>query len=126
MPTSTTQPEGGTELTSIDPDRTGGTATASRRADGARPRPDIGPARRSTETKAAFKTTELIAYVAAVIAVLIAGMIIDESDAGGLGGRQVWLYVTILTVGYMLSRGLAKSGSRDPYWDDSGNGRGDR
>jgi len=74
--------------------------------------------RRSTETKAAFKTTELIAYVAAVIAVLAAGMIIDESDAGGLGARQVWLYVTILTVGYLLSRGLAKSGSRDPYWED--------
>jgi hypothetical protein len=49
----------------------------------------------------------------------------DQSDAGGLGGRQVWLSVTILTVGYMLSRGLAKSGSRDPYWDDDGRGRGD-
>jgi len=73
--------------------------------------------RRSTETKAAFKTTELMAYVAAVVAVLIAGMVIDESDAGGLGARQVWLYVTILTVGYLLSRGLAKSGSRDPYWE---------
>jgi hypothetical protein len=88
------------------------------RADGAstgRPR----PARRSsTETKAAFKTTEMIAYVAAVVAVLIAGAVIDSSDAGSLGGRQVWLYVTILTVGYMVSRGLAKSGSRDPYWDD--------
>jgi hypothetical protein len=59
-----------------------------------------------------------MAYVAAVAAVLIAGMIIDQADAGGLGARQVWLYVTILTVGYMLSRGLAKSGSRDPYWDD--------
>jgi len=27
--------------------------------------------------------------------------------------------VTILTVGYMVSRGLAKSGSREPYTDDS-------
>ncbi len=76
--------------------------------------------RESTETKAAFKTTELIAYVAAVVGVLIAGMVIDQSDAGGLGARQVWLYVTILTVGYMVSRGLAKSGSRDPYWEDDG------
>jgi hypothetical protein len=77
------------------------------------------PARRSsTETKAAFKTTEMIAYVAAVVAVLIAGAVIDSNDAGSLGGRQVWLYVTVLTVGYMVSRGLAKSGSRDPYWDD--------
>jgi hypothetical protein len=76
------------------------------------------PQRRSTETKAAFKTTEMIAYVAAVVGVLIAGLVIDSNDAGSLGGRQVWLYVTVLTVGYMVSRGLAKSGSRDPYWDD--------
>ena len=74
--------------------------------------------RKSTETKAAFKTTELMAYVAAVVGVLIAGAVIDESNAGGLGAKQVWLYVTILTVGYMVSRGLAKSGSRDPYTDD--------
>jgi len=74
--------------------------------------------RRTTETKAAFKTTELIAYVVAVVGVLIAAMIVDESDAGGFGARQAWLYVTVLTVGYMISRGLAKSGSREPYTDD--------
>jgi hypothetical protein len=74
--------------------------------------------RRTTETKASFKTTELIAYVVAVFGVLVAGMIVDQADAGGLGAKQVWLYVTILTVGYMISRGLAKSGSRDPYTDD--------
>ena len=73
--------------------------------------------RRSTETKAAFKTTELIAYVVAVAGVLIAAALVDEADAGGLGARQAWLYVTILTVGYMISRGLAKSGSREPYTD---------
>jgi len=76
------------------------------------------PVRKSTETKAAFKTTELIAFVAAVAAVLLAAAIVDESDAGGMGAKQAWLYVTILTVGYMVSRGLAKSGSRDPYTDD--------
>ena len=77
--------------------------------------------RKSTETKAAFKTTELMAYVAAVVGVLIAGAVIDESNAGGLGAKQVWLYVTILTVGYMVSRGLAKSGSSDPYDADDTN-----
>lgn len=71
--------------------------------------------RSSTETKSALKTTELIAYVAAVVGVLIAAAIVDQSDAGGLGARQAWLYITILTVGYLVSRGLAKSGSRDPY-----------
>jgi hypothetical protein len=28
------------------------------------------------------------------------------------------LYVTLLTIGYMVSRGLAKSGSREPYTED--------
>jgi len=31
--------------------------------------------------------------------------------------HQVWLYATILTVGYMISRGLAKSGSHEHYDD---------
>jgi hypothetical protein len=79
---------------------------------------DRGPVRRSTETKSAFKTTEMIAYVVAVVGVLIAALVVDQPDAGGLGAKQAWLYVTILTVGYMVSRGLAKSGSRDPYTED--------
>jgi hypothetical protein len=71
--------------------------------------------RLSTETKAAFKTTEFFAFIAVLVGILVAAMVIDETDAGGFGARQAWLYVTILTVGYMVSRGLAKSGSRDPY-----------
>lgn len=76
--------------------------------------------RLTTETKSAFKTTEFIAYALSVVGVLIAASIIDQDDAGGLGARQAWLYVTILTVGYMLSRGFAKSGSRDPYTEHDG------
>jgi hypothetical protein len=79
---------------------------------------DRGPVRRSTETKSAFQTTEMIAYVVATIGVLIAGLVVDQADAGGLGAKQAWLYVTILTVGYMVSRGLAKAGSRQPYDED--------
>jgi hypothetical protein len=71
--------------------------------------------RRTTETKASFKTTEFLSYIAVLAGILIAGGVIDEANAGGMGARQVWLYATILTVGYMISRGLAKSGSRDPY-----------
>jgi hypothetical protein len=71
--------------------------------------------RLSTETKAAFKTTEFFAFVAVLAGILIAGAVVDASNAGGFGARQVWLYATILTVGYMVSRGLAKSGARDPY-----------
>ena len=67
----------------------------------------------STETKSAYKTTELIVYVVAVAGVLIASMIVDAS----FGADPAWRYVTYLTVGYMISRGLAKAGSREPYRD---------
>jgi hypothetical protein len=43
---------------------------------------------------------------------------VDEANNGGLGAKQAWLYVTILTVGYTISRGLAKSGSREPHTAD--------
>jgi di/tricarboxylate transporter len=76
--------------------------------------------RRITETKAAFKTTEFISYVVVLVGILIAGAV---TKAGGgaddrLLAKHAWLYVTILTVGYMISRGLAKSGVREPYTDD--------
>jgi hypothetical protein len=74
--------------------------------------------RRETETKASFKTTEFFAFLAVLVGVLIAAAMVDEGNSGSLGAKQAWLYVTILTVGYMVSRGLAKSGSRDPYTDD--------
>ena len=64
---------------------------------------------KGTETKAAFKTTELIVYVLASALVLIAGLIVDGFDA-----TETWRYFTYLTIGYMVSRGLAKSGSRNP------------
>ena len=63
-----------------------------------------------TETKAAFKTTELIVYVLAVLGVLIAAALVDNS----FWADPAWRYVTYLTVGYLVSRGLAKSGSRNP------------
>ena len=72
---------------------------------------DATPRRLSTETKASFKTTELIVYV---VAVLVAAAVTDNGDDGqGFGARSAWLYVSLLTIGYMISRGLAKSGSRE-------------
>jgi hypothetical protein len=76
------------------------------------------PARRiSTETKASVKTSELIAYVVVAIAVLIASAVVDAED---FGAQDAWFLVTLLTIGYMVSRGLAKSGSRDYYDDEVG------
>ena len=66
------------------------------------------------ETKAAFKTTEFMAYVASVIGVLVASAIDDAID-----GRLAWILVAALGIGYMLSRGLAKSGSRHREGNDT-------
>jgi hypothetical protein len=74
--------------------------------------------RLSTETKASFKTTEFFAYLAVLVGILISAGMVDEANAGGFGAKQAWLYATILTVGYMVSRGLAKAGSREPYAED--------
>jgi hypothetical protein len=76
--------------------------------------------RLTTETKAAIKTTEFYAYLVVLAGLLLAGLMTSAGDGHDdrFQAHQVWLYATILTVGYMLSRGLAKSGSRDPYTDD--------
>lgn len=90
-------------------------------------RPTARTRRISTETKAAFKTTEFWVFIAMCVAVLIASMTVgSDSNATAHGGDyfradKAWLYITILSVGYLLSRGIAKSGSRDFYDDEQDN-----
>jgi hypothetical protein len=60
----------------------------------------------TVETKPAFKTTELMVWAVTVIAVLIAAAVTENLD-----GHDAWKYVTWLSIGYMVSRGLAKAGS---------------
>lgn len=69
----------------------------------------------STETKHSTKTSELIVFALVVVGILIASMLVDQS----FGAEPAWRYITFAAVGYMVSRGLAKSGSRDPYRDDA-------
>jgi hypothetical protein len=93
--------------------------------DGSTKRADYGR-RLVTETKASFKTTEFMAYVAILVGIFIAGAVTSGSvNSAGVHhpdvfpAHQVWLYATILTIGYMVSRGLAKAGSRQPYDEKS-------
>ena len=77
---------------------------------------DQVPARRReiSETKSAFKTTELVVYVVSVVGVLVASALVDNAQDGqGFNAHQAWFLVTLLTIGYLVSRGLAKSGSRE-------------
>jgi hypothetical protein len=65
---------------------------------------------RSTETKASTKTSEFFVYL--VAAILIASLVVD-----GFNATEGWMFFTFLSIGYMVSQGLAKSGSREPYRD---------
>jgi hypothetical protein len=72
------------------------------------------PVERFTETKAAFKTTEFVVFLVAVVGVLVASALVGDSDGRGdvFLADKAWFYVTLLTVGYLVSRGLAKAGVR--------------
>ena len=78
--------------------------------------------RLTTETKHSTKTTEFYAMIAVIAGILIASWVVGQGDGNGrpnvdaFPASRAWLYVAIVAVGYMVSRGLAKAGSRDPYW----------
>ena len=70
--------------------------------------------RPSPETKPAFKTTEFVVYLVAVAGVLIASFLVGDADGRGdvFLADKAWFYITLLTIGYLISRGLAEAGGR--------------
>jgi hypothetical protein len=82
---------------------------------------DVAPGtttrRVGVETKPSFKTTEFFVFLAAVVAVVVTALTVDgDANTGGdpFNAEQALRYITFLTIGYMVSRGLAKAGSRQP------------
>lgn len=59
------------------------------------------------ETKLSLKTTEFWAMVGVIVAILIATAVSDS-----LGDVRAWTLVAAVAIGYMISRGLAKSGTK--------------
>ena len=64
------------------------------------------------ETKPFFMTSEFIFYALMTVALLITAASDNSIDA-----RWFWLLEVPLTIGYLLSRGIAKSGSKAPSYD---------
>ena len=58
-----------------------------------------------------------MSYLAGLAGIFIAGAVTTAGANANdvFRAHQVWLYAAIVTVGYVISRGLAKSGSREPY-----------
>jgi len=63
--------------------------------------------RPADETKHALKTTEFFAMAGVIAAILIATWVSDS-----LNDVRAWTLVTAVAIGYMVSRGLAKSGTK--------------
>jgi len=59
------------------------------------------------ETKLSLKTTEFWAMAAVNAAILIAAYVSDSLD-----DIRAWTLVAAVSIGYMISRGLAKSGTK--------------
>jgi hypothetical protein len=75
----------------------------------------VGYGRRPyAETKPFFMTSEFLATAAAIAAVAIA---LGTNDL--VNGFRGWLLITIIASAYILSRGIAKAGARDPNPDRS-------
>jgi hypothetical protein len=74
-----------------------------------------GPPRRhvhDTETRPFFLTSEFLVYV-----LLLMGLAITAGSSASVDARFFWEWATLATIAYMLSRGLAKSGTRSRAWD---------
>jgi hypothetical protein len=74
--------------------------------------------RYTTETKQSLKTSEFWLTIAVIAGILISAAVINGGDTKGTDeflARHAWLYVAIVTGAYAIGRGLAKSGSHEPY-----------
>jgi hypothetical protein len=107
--------------------------TVGRTATPVRPQTTTTGVRRLvTETKASIKTSEWWLTVAVIVGILVSAAVIKGGDTGGTDefiARQAWLYVAIVAGAYAVGRGLAKSGSNEPYFadrdgEDRGNANG--
>ena len=96
-------------MTTTAPGYRTGTGTNDHRA-------DRGSVRRTfTETKAFYKTSEFMVWAFTVIGVLVVTYV---NDASSLSNWHGWLLITVLSAAYMVSRGIAKAATTEPYSED--------
>jgi hypothetical protein len=95
--------------------RTTNKATTTDTVRGGHDTPRVTPRIRSTETRKSFRTTEFFAFVVFSALALLAAYTQDGFDID-----QAWTLVAVVTSFYMLSRGIAKAGSREPRYDNDG------
>lgn len=117
---------GGGDMSTYETERTTEMGGGGARAMGARPQEGQGPGffdqygyghRPWKETKPFFLTSEFLTLMGIIAGLAIAMGVLDNFDA-----PRGWLLITIIGAAYLVSRGLAKSGTRDPRPDGSERG----
>lgn len=65
--------------------------------------------------------SELIAYIVVSLLILLASLVVGTGDnhTDYFRADRAWTLITFLTLGYMLSRGIAKAGNGRDRYDDS-------
>lgn len=75
-----------------------------------------GTVRNANDIKISTRTLEFAVYLAAVIATIITAAVVgddaSENGADVFNANDAMQYITWLTVGLMIARGLAKAGNR--------------
>ena len=101
---------GGNRMTMYDTETRGSRVRARNWDDDGSNEPIFGYGNRPfAETKPFFLTSEFLTLLGSIAGVGIAMAVLDDFDA-----NRGWLLIAILAAAYMVSRGIAKSGSRDP------------
>jgi hypothetical protein len=109
-----TKVRGGDEMSNYQ------TTRGSQHGQGGPMTPWLGYGRRPySETKPFFLTSEFVAFAGMLTALLVA---LGVSDT--LNQFRGWLLPTILTSAYIISRGIAKAGQRDPNPDQQRQSQG--
>ena len=72
--------------------------------------------RNANDIKVSTRTLEFAVYVAAVLATIVTAAVVgDDASENGVdvfNANDAMQYITFLTVGLMVARGLAKAGNR--------------
>lgn len=81
------------------------------------PTTSTGAAGNTNDMKVSMRTLEFAVYVAAVLATIITSAVVgDNASENGVdvfNASTAMQYITWLTVGFMVARGLAKAGNRN-------------
>ena len=70
----------------------------------------------SSGSQSAYITVDTILYVILVLGIFLTAAVVDEAgDGPGFSADTAWFYVVLLSIGFMVSRGLARINGRGDH-----------